>query len=254
MQTTLRKFLLLRRCGFLSLSLVFPLLALDCMGHEEVILLHGLCRTKRSMVSVENALIAAGFRVLNFGYASRSASITALSESAVQEAIARCRQDGATRINFVTHSLGGILVRNYLARVAVPELGRVVMLAPPNQGSEVVDKIGRLFLFKLINGPAGRELGTGCDSMPNRLGAVTFPLGVIAGSRSLNWLNSLWIPGPDDGKVSIERTRIAGMVDHIALPVTHPFIMKNHLAIHQAISFLQNGRFDHSAQEVNSSR
>ena len=213
---------------------------------ETVILLHGLCRTSRSMSRMEHALIEAGYRVQNVSYPSRTASTQQLAEDAMGEAIARCQRDGATRIDFVTHSLGGIMVRSYLARHALPSLGRVVMLAPPNQGSEVVDKLGGWFLFKWINGPAGNELGTDAKALPNQLGPVTYPVGVIAGDRSINWINSLLIPGPDDGKVSVERTRLAGMSDHLVIHSMHPFIMRNREAIRQTIQFLRTGAFRHT--------
>ena len=212
---------------------------------EEVILLHGLCRTSHSMAKMEHALTNAGFRVQNVSYPSRTASVQQLADDAIGKAVADCQRDGAVKIDFVTHSLGGILVRSYLARHSVPSLGRVVMLAPPNQGSEVVDKLGWLFLFKWINGPAGNELGTGTNSTPNRLGPATFPVGIIAGDRSVNWINSLLIPGRDDGKVSVERTKLAGMSDHIVVHTAHPFIMKNRKVIRQTIQFLRTGGFDH---------
>ena len=120
------------------------------------------------------------------------------------------------------------------------------MLAPPNQGSEVVDKLGWLFLFKWINGPAGNELGTDKNSTPNKLGPANFPVGIIAGDRSINWINSLLIPGRDDGKVSVERTKLAGMSDHIVIHATHPFIMQNREVIRQTIQFLRSGNFDHA--------
>src|SRR5208283_4161142 len=125
-------------------------------------------------------------------------------------------------------------------------LGRVVMLAPPNQGSEVVDKLGWLFLFKWINGPAGSELGTGTNSTPKKLGPVNYAVGVIAGDRSINWINSLLIPGRDDGKVSVERTKLAGMSDYIVIHTAHPFIMRNREAIRQTIQFLRTGGFYHT--------
>ena len=214
--------------------------------NEQVILLHGLCRTSRSMVKMESALTEAGYKVRNVDYPSRSAPIEKLADDAIGKAVSDCKNDGATKIDFVTHSLGGILVRSYLARHTIPNLGRVVMLAPPNQGSEVVDKLGRLFLFKWINGPSGNELGTGKNSTPNKLGPANFPVGIIAGDRSINWINSLLIPGSDDGKVSVERTKLAGMTGHIVIHATHPFIMKNREAIRQTIQFLRTGNFDHA--------
>jgi hypothetical protein len=214
--------------------------------NEQVILLHGLCRTSRSMVKMERALTEAGYKVRNVDYPSRSAPIEKLADDAIGKAVVDCKNDGATKIDFVTHSLGGILVRSYLARHAIPNLGRVVMLAPPNQGSEVVDKLGWLFLFKWLNGPAGNELGTDKNSTPNKLGPANFPVGIIAGDRSINWINSLLIPGSDDGKVSVERTKLADMTGHIVIHATHPFIMKNREAIRQTIQFLRTGNFDHA--------
>jgi triacylglycerol lipase len=212
---------------------------------ETVILLHGLCRTSHSMARMERALTGAGYRVQNVNYPSRTAPVQQLADDAIGKTVAACRRDGATRIDFVTDSLGGIMVRSYLARHSLPWLGRVVMLAPPNQGSEVVDKLGEWFLFKWINGPAGNELGTDPHSTPNQLGPVTYPVGVIAGDRSINWINSLLIPGRDDGKVSVERTKLAGMSDHIVIHAAHPFIMRNPEAIRQTIQFLRTGAFDH---------
>ena len=216
-------------------------------AQEEVILLHGLCRTSRSMMKMERALTKAGYKVRNADYPSRSATIEKLADDAIGKAVSDCQRDGATKIDFVTHSLGGILVRSYLARHTIPSLGRVVMLAPPNQGSEVVDKLGWLFLFKWINGPAGNELGTDKNSLPNKLGPANFSVGIIAGDRSINWINSLLIPGRDDGKVSVERTKLDGMSDHIVTHATHPFIMQNREAVRQTVQFLRVGEFDHAS-------
>lgn len=212
---------------------------------ENVILLHGLCGTSHSMAKMRRALMDAGYTVWNVGYPSRTALIPKLADDAIGKAIAECRQNGATKIDFVTHSMGGILVRSYLARHSVPDLGRVVMLAPPNQGSEVVDELGGLALFKWINGPAGNELGTDKNSLPNQLGPAKFPLGIIAGDRSINWISSaFFIPGPDDGRVSVKRAALAGMTDFIVIHAPHPLITRNHKAIQQTIAFLRNGKFN----------
>jgi triacylglycerol lipase len=213
-------------------------------AQEEVILLHGLCHSSRSMVKIERALTEAGYKVRNVDYPSRTASIEKLADDAIGKAVADCQKDGAPKINFVTHSMGGILVRSYLARHTIPNLGCVVMLAPPNQGSEIVDKLGWTFIFKWLNGPAGNELGTNKNSTPNQLGPANFPVGIIAGDRSINWINSLFlIPGSDDGKVSVERTKLAGMTDHLVIHTAHPFIMDNQAAIRQTIQFLRTGNF-----------
>jgi triacylglycerol lipase len=211
---------------------------------KNVILLHGLCRTSRCMTKMQRALTQAGYTVWNVNYPSRTAQIEELADDAIGPAIAVCQKDGATKIDLVAHSMGGILVRSYLARHTMPELGGVVMLAPPNEGSEVVDKLGALSLFKWINGPAGNELGTDKNSLPNQIGPAHFPVGIIAGDRSINWINSLFlIPGRNDGKVSVQRTRLAGMSDFIVIHATHPFITRNNEAIRQTIQFLRTGKF-----------
>ncbi len=223
---------------------MLPLLMPAAENQEYVILLHGLCRTSRSMLPMERALAKSGYHVLNVDYPSRTAGIEKLSEEAIGQAVADCQKAGAEKIHLVTHSLGGILVRSYLSRHSIPNLGRVVMLGPPNQGSEVVDKLGSWWIFKQLNGPAGNELGTDKNSTPNKLGPAHFCVGVVAGDHSINWINSRLIPGRDDGKVSVERTKLAGMADQIVIHASHPFLMRNRTAIRQTICFLRAGRFE----------
>ncbi len=227
----------------LRLAFSFMILASVTSAKEAVILLHGLARTDKSMTKMASALEAGGFIVLNIDYPSREAAVETLATKVIDAALADPKLKDAERIHFVTHSLGGILVRQYLKTRRPDRLGRVVMLGPPNQGSEVVDKLGDTWVFSAINGPAGRQLGTGRDSLPNQLGPVDFDLGVIAGDQSINWINSLMIPGPDDGKVSVERTKVAGMKAHLVVHVTHPYLMRNAQVIRETIHFLRQGRF-----------
>jgi pimeloyl-ACP methyl ester carboxylesterase len=216
---------------------------------EHVVLVHGLWRSSRSMVPMEEALEEAGFVVLNVDYPSRTATIEELSEETIGPAFEKCLADGATKVHFVTHSLGGILVRSYFSRYSAENVGRVVMLGPPNQGSEAIDAFDEFPLFDGIMGPAARELGTDDDSVPIILGKPDFAVGIIAGNRSLNPVESVLIPGSDDSKVSVERTMLDGMTDHIVVPTTHPFMMRNGRAIRETISFLNDGRFTHAVVE-----
>lgn len=207
-----------------------------------VILLHGLARSDSSMEKLAYELSQAGFSIVNKNYPSREYPIERLAELAIEPALTKCSIDQP--VNFVTHSLGGILVRQYLNQHSIDNLNRVVMLGPPNKGSEVVDKLGSVPGFHLINGDAGLQLGTSKMSVPNSLGEAHFDLGIIAGTRSINWILSSMIPSSDDGKVSIESTKLTGMNDHIEMPVTHPFMMKNDQVIAQVIHYLKNGVFE----------
>lgn len=225
------------------LAAAFAAMASTCAAAEGVVLLHGLCRTERSMTKMASALEAEGYAVVNVDYPSRTATVEDLAAIVVASAVGHPRLADLDRIHFVTHSMGGILVRQYLETGKIDRLGRIVMLGPPNGGSELVDALGDHELFALINGPAGRQLGTGAGSVPNRLGPVDHDLGVIAGDRSINWINSWLIDGPDDGKVSVERTRVAGMKDHVVIHAAHPFLASNAGAIRETICFLRDGHF-----------
>ena len=196
------------------------------------------------MTKLEDHLRQEGYYVVNIGYPSREKPIQELAEEELPKSIEPCLDRDFTKIHFVTHSLGGILVRYYLAHHRLKELGRVVMLSPPSKGSEVVDKLGSNILFQWLNGPAGSQLGTDEKSVPNQLGKIDYDVGIITGDRSINLFLSLLIPGVDDGKVSVERAKLEGMKDFLVVHTAHPFIMKNNEVLRQVSAFLKNGEFE----------
>ncbi len=226
----------------LTVSLIMAVCVADAA--DCVVLLHGLARTSRSMDTMRDALVDDGFEVINVDYPSRDHQIEELATIAVNSGISACRDiEGLENIHFVTHSLGGILVRQYLAGDEIPELGRVVMLGPPNQGSVAVDKLGDVPGFNWMNGPAGRQLGTGENSVPLALGPADFDLGIIAGKRSIDPVTSAVLKNPDDGRVTVDETKLDGMNDFVIVDHSHAFMMRMSLPIQLTIRFLRLGNF-----------
>lgn len=217
-------------------------------ANECVVLLHGLSRTDFSMGKMANVLDKRGYASSNIRYNSREHNIEELASLAINQGLQDCRALEAQRIHFVTHSLGGILVRFYLQHNEIPELGRVVMLAPPNHGSQIIDIFGDIPGFDLFSGEPASQLGTrGPESVPAKLPPVDFELGVIAGTRSISPIFSFALPDRDDGKVTVESTKVDGMRDFIEMPFNHTFIMRSNAVIEQVIHFLQHGSFDRTA-------
>lgn len=196
------------------------------------------------MAAMARALTRAGYVVHRVGYPTRREPLARLAEGWVGPVVRACPPGSGCRIHFVTHSLGGIVLRQYLATHEVPNLGQVVMLAPPNRGSELADRLSRGCLFRALLGPALAELRTTPDSAVNRLGPASFPVGVIAGDRTVNPLFTALIPGPDDGKVPVARTALDGMADHRVVHASHTWIMRRREVIRQTECFLRSGRFE----------
>ncbi len=232
---------MMRRAGIVCVLLLSssPALAADC-----VVLLHGLARTAMSMNPMQRALIDEGFETANIDYASRDDTVEELAEIVIPEGLEACRSKGNVgHIHFVTHSLGGILLRQYLSMHPISDLGRVVMLGPPNQGSVAVDELRNVPGFDWLNGPAGLQLGKGEDSVPLKLGPATFELGVIAGNRTIDPITSSVLENPDDGRVSVEDTKLDGMADFIVVEHSHAFMMRMRRPIDLTIRFLNSGSF-----------
>ena len=217
--------------------------ALLAGGEEVVVLLHGLARTRRSMRRLEKHLKTAGYRVINLSYPANKLTVEESAAGSLAATIARCCRDSGVTVHFVTHSIGGLVVRVYLRQQPLPNLGRVVMLSPPNQGTELADHLKDNRLFRALNGPAGIQMTTDDDGLPRNLGPVDFDLGVIAGNRSLYPHFSRRIPGPDDGVIAVERTKVDGMTAFLEVPSSHPFIMYRKEVIKEVIHFLREGSF-----------
>lgn len=211
---------------------------------ECVVLLHGLARTSLSMELLGWSLEDHGYRIANIDYPSREHPIEELSTMAVGQGIESCQAGGdADAIHFVTHSLGGILVRYYFAHNELDKLGRVVMLGPPNQGSKAADELRDVPGFDWINGPAGYQLGKGEESIPLQLGPPDFEVGIIAGNQTIDPVTSAVLDDPDDGRVSVSDTRLEGMRDFRVVNASHAFIMQKTQVFLLVERFLRTGSF-----------
>ncbi len=230
---------------FKMFIVVFGFITLNTHALDCVITLHGMGRTANSMKPLAKALEKEGFLVRNIDYPSRKQTIQQLAETVVKEGMDFCEAHSADKIFFVTHSLGGLLVRYYFSKHSPEKLSGVVMLGPPNKGSQVADNLQSWDMFRWVNGPAGQQLSTDPESFCNQLQSANFNLGIIAGTKTFNPILSQMLPNPDDGKVTLENTKVEGMKDFIALPVTHTFMMKNKKVIKQVIHFIKYDQFIH---------
>lgn len=232
---------MLKKILLLLCLLLMPQLVLA--EGECVVLLHGLARISNAMGELETKLQRAGYKVANVNYPSRRFGVSTLAADAVGRGLTHCRAMSTDTVHFVTHSLGGILLRVYLHEHEVDELGHVVMLGPPNQGSELLDSLIPIPGFAWVFGPASKELGTGAGSVLLALGPVHFDLGIIAGNSNIFPMFKLFQTGPSDGIVTVESTKVAGMKQHLVLPVTHTFMMRNNTVIDHTIHYLKTGSF-----------
>ncbi|WP_458775730.1 esterase/lipase family protein [Desulforhopalus sp. 52FAK] len=214
---------------------------------ECVVLIHGMGRSSRAMKSMQKVLVEQGFDTVNLGYVSTKKDIETIAREDYPLAVDRCLDFKPQSIHFVTHSLGGIVLRKAFSDKKPDKLGRVVMLSPPNQGSKLVDKIKDWWLFRKFTGPAGQQLVSGEKGVPAQLGKVDFPLGIITGNSHAffdSWFAYI-IPGQDDGKVSIKSAQLEGMDDFLITGDTHPFIMNSAYVQQETVYFLRHGKFMH---------
>lgn len=216
---------------------------------ECVVLLHGLARSSLSMERMKWFLEDSGYQVANIDYPSREFEIAELATMAVEDGLDQCAMlEAGDRVHFVTHSLGGILVRYYYAEHEPGTVGRVVMLGPPNQGSAAVDEMHDWPGFEWLNGPAGYQLGKGENSVPLQLGSPEFEFAVIAGDESIDPVTSAVLEDPDDGRVSVSDTYLEGMQDFRLVGTSHAFMMQNGDVFELVRSFLETGAFPELAE------
>ncbi|MBS0663847.1 MAG: alpha/beta fold hydrolase [Verrucomicrobia bacterium] len=237
--------------SLVALALCLQAVALPAaVSDETVILLHGLGLRSWAMARLAGALERDGYRVINLSYPSRSLPLEEIADRWLPAQLQAAGVGPGRPVCFVTHSMGGIVVRQFRHDFPSAPIRRVVMIAPPNQGSEIADRLHDNPAFRWFMGDNAPRLGTGRDSVPLALGpwpAGSGDLGVIAGDRSLNPLFSAWIGAPNDGKVAVERTKLAGMADFIIVHHSHTWLQWCDDTFAQVRAFLRTGRFEHGA-------
>lgn len=242
---------MLSKCWIKFLVFIFLecLIILDCNAAQRdcVILLHGIGRSHRSMLSLASMLKSKNYIVVNEDYPSTHETIESIANQYIPLMIHQCLINHSAHINFITHSMGGIVLREYLQNHDVPQLSHIVMLGPPNHGSQLADLLHNNLLYKFITGPAGQELTTYKTSMPNTLGNLNhqYQVGVIAGNFGLIPFNNYIFHEASDGKVAVSSTKMNSMQDFIVLHVSHTFMMGNALVQQQILNFLHDGKFIH---------
>lgn len=196
---------------------------------DYVVLLHGFWRTSRSMRKIEEVLLEEGYCVINLDYPSKKEKIENLSNNYLKKALEEKCPDQDRKIHFVTHSMGGIIVRYFLANNKLENLGRVVMLAPPNKGAKLADFCSKFSIANKISGPALKQLKTGQKGLPNVIPFPKYEVGIIAGKY--------------DQKTPANYTRLKNMKDFLLVPRVHTYIMEADEVMMAVIKFLREGKF-----------
>ncbi len=229
--------------------LVLATLALRATGGTEpdcVVLLHGIGLQGFVMKRIESALTADGYRVVNVSYPSRQLPFEQLAGDYLPAQLRAHDVARAPRLHFITHSMGSLIVRKFLHDARPANLGRVVMIGPPNHGSTAADEARQFTVLRDYLGENLGRLGTGDDAIVKTLGPADFPVGVIAGEVPINPVFGHVLAGKNDGAVTIESARLDGMQDFLVVPYSHTVMLWRDEVIRQALAFLRDGRFDHA--------
>ncbi|MDQ5980210.1 MAG: hypothetical protein QG602_3185 [Verrucomicrobiota bacterium] len=210
-----------------------------------VVLLHGIGMRSYVMNRLESALRADGYRTVNISYPSRRMPFEQLAGEYLPAHLKKHDVARAPHLHFVTHSMGSLIVRKLLQDARPANLGRVVMIGPPNQGSTAADAAKENVLLKKFLGGNLVRLGTGEDAIVKTLGAADFDVGIIAGEVAVNPVFGQALGGKNDGAVTIESAKLKGMKDFIVLPYSHTLMLWRQEVVDQVRTFLREGKFIH---------
>ena len=221
--------------------------AIACVHDNTVVLLHGIACSDKSMFTVRRMLEKEDYKVMSIHYASKTKNLNDIVDDLYNNELDEAFWKQAKKVHFVTHSMGGLVARFYLEKykdkIPKEKLGRVVMLAPPNGGSELADKLCHLWVYQKFYGPAGQELTTEVQKV--HIASPYYQIGIIAGNKKWPYFIARFIlPGENDGRVTVAKTKLPGMTDHMLVSATHTFIMNKKEVHRQILYFLNYGEFD----------
>ena len=222
-------------------TLIFIIiLSTKVFSMQYLILIHGINDTSKGFKKMEQHF-SSQYKVININYPSLKYSIVDLSNKYLTPVMNKISKSDT--INIVTHSMGAIILRQYLNEKYPKNIGRIIMISPPNHGSEVADFFHTLFLYKKIYAKAGSSLSKDGLQKLNLPDSIGYNYGIIAGTGTLLPFFSIFIKGKDDGKISINRTKLSDMKDFITLHYSHDFIAKKKKTIKYTENYLKYGKF-----------
>ena len=237
---------------FLSLGLLLAGAARSTGATEPdcVVLLHGIGMQGYVMKRIESALTGSGYRVVNISYPSREMPFEQLAGEYLPAQLKDHDVARAPHLHFITHSMGSLIVRKLLHDARPANLGRVVMIGPPNHGSTAADEASSYTLLRDYIGENLGRLGTGDNSIVRTLGPADFDVGIIAGEVAINPVFGAVLTGKNDGAVTVESARLEGMRDFIVVPYSHTVMLWRDEVIAQALAYLRDGRFRHETADA----
>lgn len=209
-------------------------------GRHLVLLLHGMGRSTFMFRAMQRDLRAAGYEAVAITYPSLTRDIAGHADQI--EALLNTVGD-VEQVSFVTHSLGGLVVREALSREAPWRgrltLGRVVMLAPPNEGSELAVALAALPPYHWIGGPAASEIARGAPfaALPEGIDVAV----IAGGTGERRGFNPL-LSGDNDGIVTVAETELAVARDRLTVKAIHTLIAAAPEVIAATLNFLEHGR------------
>lgn len=240
-----------QRSLLFAIILVLPSLYASAQPEPAcVVLLHGIGMRSYVMKRLESALRADGYRTVNLSYPSRKMPFEELAGEYLPAQLAKHDVARAPQLHFVTHSMGSLIVRKLIKDARPTNLGRVVMIGPPNQGSAAADVAKENAVLKKFLGGNLVRLGTGEDAIVKTLGPADFDLGIIAGEVAVNPVFGKALGGKNDGAVTIESARLDGMKDFLVVPYSHTLMLWRTEVVNQVRTFLCEGKFSRPEDET----